>query len=159
MSRLSQHPYNYRITDFVCEVIICAHYVSRHRLANFNFAVSYSCIFVSAHCTCHSSVLVISLSYVSVQILQKSGNFCLSCLTQQAKGLWWLCASHCSISPNILVDMVSSDHRVYSNNNSTSQAIACDDFTRSHNLVIVLLCRYNNHRYYCWTEKLMLYRN
>ena len=27
-------------------------------------------------CTCHSSVLVISLCYVSVQILQKSRHFC-----------------------------------------------------------------------------------
>ena len=32
---------------------------------------SYSCTFVSAHCTYHSSVVVISLSYVSVQVLQK----------------------------------------------------------------------------------------
>ena len=42
--------------------------------------------------------------------------------------------------PNILVDVVSSDHRVYSNNDSildsTSHAIACDNFTRSRNLVI-----------------------
>ena len=40
----------------------------------------------------------------------------------------------------IPVDVVSSDHRVYSNNDSTldstSHAIACDDVTRSHNLVI-----------------------
>ena len=46
--------------------------------------------------------------------------------------------------PNILVNMVSSDHRawVYSYNDSTSDstshAITCDDFTRSHNLVIGL---------------------
>ena len=38
---------------------------------------------------------------------------------------------------------------------STSHVIACDDFTRSRNL----LCRYNNRRYYCWAEKLMLRRN
>ena len=57
--------------------------------------------------------------------------------------------------PNILVDVVSSDHRVYSNNDSTldstSRAIACDDFMRSCHLVIGLLCRY-----YCWAEKLLL---
>ena len=49
--------------------------------------------------------------------------------------------------PNILVDMVSSDHRVYSNNDSTldstSQAIAHDDFKRSRHLVIGLLHRYS----------------
>ena len=65
--------------------------------------------------------------------------------------------------PNILVDVVSSDHRVYSTNDltfdSTLHAIACDDFTRSRNLVIGLLHRYNNCRYYCWAEKLMLCRN
>ena len=65
--------------------------------------------------------------------------------------------------PNILVDMISSDHRVYSNNDFTSDsishAIAHNDFSRSHNLVIGLLRRYNNRRYYSWTEKLMLYRN
>ena len=60
---------NYRIAGFVCEVL---NHASCHELANFNSAVSYSCIFVSAYCTRYSSVLVISLSYVSVQVLQKS---------------------------------------------------------------------------------------
>ena len=37
---------------------------------------SYSCIFISAYCMCHSSVLVISLAYVYifVQILQNSAS-------------------------------------------------------------------------------------
>ena len=55
--------------------------------------------------------------------------------------------------------LVSSDHRVCSNNDSTSDstshAIACDDFTRSCNLIIGLHRRYNNLRYYCLAEKLM----
>ena len=42
--------------------------------------------------------------------------------------------------PNILEHVVSSNHRVYSNNDSTSDstshAIAHDEFTRSRNLVI-----------------------
>ena len=68
--------------------------------------------------------------------------------------------------PNILVDVVSSDHRVYGNNDSTSDStshdiardLTCDDFVRSCNLVIGLIRKYNNHRYYCWAEKLMLRR-
>ena len=53
---------------------------------------------------------------------------------------------------NILVDVVSYYHRVYSNNDSTvdstSHVIAHDDFTRSRNLAIGLLRKCNNHRYY-----------
>ena len=45
-----------------------------------------------------------------------------------------------STLPNILVDVVSSDHRVYNNNDSTSDstshAIACDGFTTLGNMVI-----------------------
>lgn len=43
-------------------------YASCLRLANFNSAVSLQCTFVSAYCMCHSSVLMVSSSYVSVQI-------------------------------------------------------------------------------------------
>ena len=132
----------YSIAGFVCEVLICVNYASccASGLANFNFAVSYSCIFVSAHCTCHSSVLVISLSYVSVQILQKSESFCFTAWPKRPKDCNG-CVNHvhddiaallqCSYIafPNILVDIVSSDHRVYSNNDLTSQAIACDSFS------------------------------
>ena len=91
------------------------------------------------------------------------------CLKQKTKGSWWLCTSRWSSQhfsnvtcPNILVDVVSSDHRVCSINdstsNSTSHAIARDDFTRPRSLVAGYLHRYNNCRYYCWAEKLMLCR-
>ena len=56
-------------------------------------------------------------------------------------------------------------HRIYSNNDSTLDStlqainIVHDDFTRPHNLVKGLLCKYNNRRYYCRAEKLMLRRN
>ena len=63
--------------------------------------------------------------------------------------------------PNILVDVVSSDHRVCSNNDSTSDstshAIAHDDFTRLQSLVAgdIIIADIS----YCWAEKLMLCRN
>ena len=83
--------------------------------------------------------------------------FLLCCLTQKVS------TSPNVTCPNILVDMVSPNHRIYSNYDSTSDltshTIACDNFMRSSNLVVGLLCRYNNHRYYCWAEKLMLCRN
>ena len=60
----------YCIAGFVCEVLLCVNYASCRELANFNPAVT-----LSAHCTCHSSMLVISLSYVSVQILQNRDTF------------------------------------------------------------------------------------
>ena len=43
-----------------------------------NYSCIFQGIFISAHCTCHSSVVVICLSYVSVQVLQKSGHFCFT---------------------------------------------------------------------------------
>ena len=72
-------------SGFVCEVLICVNYANCCKLTNFNSAVtpqvivSYSCTFISAHCTCLSSMLVISLSYsyVSVQMLQKR-HFCFA---------------------------------------------------------------------------------
>ena len=96
----------------------------------------------------------------------KKWAFLLCCLTQKIAVVVCIMTlqrfSNVTL-PNTLVNVVSSDHRVYSNNDSTSDStshvIACDDFTRSRNLVIGLLCRYNNRRYYCWTEKLMLHRN
>ena len=136
------------------------------------------CTFVSTHCTCHSSVRVISFSYVSVQIFQERDT---SALLPNPKGLriamvmWIICTttlhhfsnveSNVLTLPNILVDMVSSDHRVYNNNDSTSDstshAIAHDDFTRSSNLVIgyfadiIIITDIS----YCWAEKLTLCRN
>ena len=111
--------------------------------------ISHPYTLVSAHCMCHSFMLVIALYYVSVQILQERDT---SALLPNPKGQRsrWLCESrarqHCNTSPmqltlpNIIVDVISSDHRVYSNNDSTSDstsyAIASDDFMRSHNLVI-----------------------
>ena len=56
--------------------------------SKFYFCSLILCTFVSAHCTWHSSVLVISLSYVSVH----RGTLLFHCLTQKTKGLWWLCA-------------------------------------------------------------------
>ena len=88
----------YRIVSFVCEVLICANYASCHGLTK----SSYSYIFVSANCTCHSSMLVISLYVRLSSNTSKEWKFLLHCLTQKAKGLQWLCASrgyrhlHCS---------------------------------------------------------------
>ena len=113
-------------------------------------------LFVSAHCMCHSSVLVISLSYISVQEWTlpdpKSQRIVVVVyITTTLQHFFNI--TH----PNILVDVVSSDHRVYSDNDSTSDSTshtiqgACDDFTDQ---VIGLLSRY-----YCWADKLMLCRN
>ena len=131
---------------------------------------SYSCTFISAHCICHSSMLVISLSYVSVQILQKSGYFCFRLPDPKGQRIMVvvyiaMTSQHFSnvTCPNILVDVVSSDHRVCSNNDSTldstSHATAHDNFTRPCRLVAGYLHRYNNCRCYCWAEKLILCRN
>ena len=57
------------IAGFVCEVLICANYAICCGLANINSAVSYSYIFISAHCMCHSSVISLAYAYISVQIL------------------------------------------------------------------------------------------
>ena len=97
---------------------------------------------------CHSFVLLISLSYVSVQILQNRDT---SASLPDPKGqriMVVVCITktlqHFSLNVtllNILVDIVSSDHRarVYGNNDSisdsTSHTIARDDFMRSRNLV------------------------
>ena len=62
------------LNRMVCEVLIWANYVSCCGL-----------IFISAHCTYHSSMLVDSLSYVSVQILQKSGNSCFAVWPKRPK--------------------------------------------------------------------------
>ena len=94
----------YRTAGFVCEVLICVNYASYRELASFNSAVSYSCTFVSAHCTCQSSVHVIFLSYISVQILQ---NLDTSASLPDPKGQSQvslrLCESrarrHCNTSP------------------------------------------------------------
>ena len=55
------------------------------------------------------------------------------------------------LDPPLLVDMASSDHRVHSNNDSTSDStshsIACDNFTTSRNLIIADII--------CWAEKLV----
>ena len=52
------------LTHMLACVVLCfAHYT-------YVFC-SYSCTFISAHCMCHSFIHVISLSYVSVQILQE----------------------------------------------------------------------------------------
>ena len=98
--------------------------MSCRELANFNSACSCPCTLVSAHCTCYSSVFVVSLScVVSVQMFEK-WDTSACCLTQKAKGSRWLYESraqrHCNTSPmyltlpNILVDVLSSGHRVYS---------------------------------------------
>ena len=82
------------IVGLVSEILICMNYASCRGLANINSAVSHSCIFISSHCMCHSSVLVISLSYVpTCSNTLKEWKFLLCCLTQKAKGLQKLCAS------------------------------------------------------------------
>ena len=75
----------YHIAGFVCEVLICANYTSCCGLANINFAISYSCIFISAHCKCHSFMIYLAYVYVSVQILQKSGDFCFAVWPKRPK--------------------------------------------------------------------------
>ena len=144
--------YIYCIEGFVCEVLICANYASCRNITNFNSAVSYSATLAFLfHLTTRVTVLCL-LSYVSVQTLQKRDT---SASLPDPNGLRIAmvvcnrCMTTCSTSPmlltfpNILVDMVSSDNRVYSNNDSTSdstsQAIARDKFTKSRNLVIGLL--------------------
>ena len=147
----------YRTAGFVYEVLICANYASCRDLVILILQlaqswVSYSWTFVSAHCKCHSSMLVISF-YVSVQILQKRDTYALLPDPKRPKD-WDGCVNHvhediafatlvllqCITLPNILIDVVSSDHRVYSNNDSTSastsHAIAHDDFMRLRSLVI-----------------------
>ena len=98
------------------------------------YTCSYSCTFISAHCTCHSSVLVISLSYVSVQILQKRDTSAslpgpkgqrilivvrIMCTTTLQH--FFNVANQLTL-PNIHVDMVSSNHRISSNNDSSSSS-------------------------------------
>ena len=91
---------------------------------------------------------VISLSYVSVQILQKVE---ISASLPDPKGqrIMVIVYNHDDTAvllqfnlSKILVNVVSSDHRVYSTSDSISHAIACDNFMRSRNLVIGLLRRY-----------------
>ena len=123
---------------FVCKVLMCANYVSCRELTNFNSAVTL--VLFSAHRTCQFwSVLVISLSYVSVQILHKSGHFCFAAWPKRPKDHSG-CVHHDDIAAllqyNSPKHVVSSNHRVYSNNDSTSNsstshATACDYFTRS----------------------------
>ena len=102
----------------------------------------FSSMHVSQFCVCDFFILC--------RCSNARGTLLLHCLTQKAKESRCLYESraqrHCNTSPiqltlpNIHVDVVSSDHRVYSNNDSTSDSnshvIACDDFTRSRNLVI-----------------------
>ena len=82
---LSGTTLHYHTAGFVCKVLICENYASCRRLANFNSAVTLAHLLQLTHCTCHSSVLVISLSYVSVQILQKSGHFCFTAWPKRPK--------------------------------------------------------------------------
>ena len=86
--------------------------------------------------------------------------FLLHCLTQETKGSQWLYHNDIaalwllqSNSPK-QVDVVSSDQRVYSN------------LQLYRLLRVTMLLRritsqipYNNQRYYCWAENLMLRRN
>ena len=103
--------------------------------------------------------------FISVQILQRMD---ISTLLPDPKGQRIMVVVYITMTlqyfssvtcPNILVDVVSSDHAVYSNNDLTSDltshAIARDDFTRSCTSLGNRLLR----RYYCWAEKLMLHRN
>ena len=168
---------SYCIAGFVCQVLIFVKNASCHRLTNFNSAVSYSCIFISAHCTCHSSVLVIFSLHIRLCLnISKEWKFLLRRLTQKAKGSRWLCASWFMMSRMTLqhfsnlanfpkhpcrcgIFWSQSLHYNDSTLDSTLHAIACEDFTRSRNLVIGLLHRYNSCRYYCWAEKLILRRN
>ena len=65
---------------------------------------------------------------------------------------------------NILVKVVSFDHIASVIKDSTSDATAHarhDNFNEISRFDYWngLHINYNNHRYYCWTEKLMLHRN
>ena len=117
---------------FVCKILTCANYVSCCGLANFNSAIialRFSSLHVSQFLACYPM-------YCSNA--SKAWTFLLCCLTQQAKGSWWLrtlqrhCSSFSNVTrPNIHVDMVSSDHRVYSNNDSGSTSDSTS-YARDH---------------------------
>ena len=133
---------------YVCEVLICVNYTSCCRLTNFNPAVTlalslrFSWLHVSQFRTCDCDFFI--PCRCSNASKEWTCTFLLHYLTQKAKWSWWFCTSrwHCSTScPNILVDMASSDQRVYSNNDSTSHSTSHliasnNNFTRSHNFVI-----------------------
>ena len=106
---------------------------------------------------------MISLSYVSVQILQRVD---ISALLPDPKGQRIVMVVYNNIAhfsnvtfPNILTDMVFSVVIMIQPLIQLYKPLHVTVFTRSRNLVIGLPWRYNNHRYYCWAEKLMLHRN
>ena len=80
----------YRIADFVCKVLICANYASCHGfqililqlLLHFRF----NSLHVSQFCAWDYFILCLCSN------TSKEWTFLLCCLTQKAKGLWYLYA-------------------------------------------------------------------
>ena len=100
----------------------------------------FSSLHMSQFCACDSSSCLCSNT-------SKNGHFCFAAWPKRPKDHSG-CVHHdnitallqCNSPKHPYVDVVSSDYRVYGNNDSTldstSHAIACDDFTRSRSLVM-----------------------
>ena len=64
--------------------------------------------------------------------------------------------------PDTLVNVVSSGHRAYCIGFRFRYNFMCRTWwflKRSCNLIIKMVHSYNNHRYHCWEERLMLCKN
>ena len=110
---------SYRTAGFVCKILICADYVSCSELANYNCAVTLALLFrLTARATvphvwffilCLCSVRDTSALLCDPKGLRIAMVVCITWMTQTLQHF-----SNVANSPNILVDVVSSDHRVYS---------------------------------------------
>ena len=159
----------YHMMGFVCNVLICVNYASCRRLADFNSTVTLALSFQLTACV---TVLCLRFLYPTYVCLCSNiyKGVDISASLPDPKGQRIVVVVYITMAlqhfskvtrPNILVDVVSSDH-TYSLYNYIilmiqpwiQYTIVRDDFMRSHNLVIGLL-----RRYYCWEEKLMLHRN
>ena len=85
-------------SGFVSKVLICANYASCRELINFNSAVTLA---LSFQLITHVTVLCLWFlfpTYVSVQILQKSGHFCFAASPKRPKDWRGGCVHHDNIA-------------------------------------------------------------
>ena len=131
--------HNYRTAGFVYKILIGVNYVSCRELANFNSAGTLALSFQLTACVTVSCLWFLYPMSL-FKYFKEYRYFCFAAGPTKLKDRnGWVNHVHWQRHFATLVDMLSSDHRVYRNNdssNSTSHPIARDNFTRSCKLVI-----------------------
>ena len=152
----NRKPWNnkYRTMGFVCEVLICANYVSCHKLAHFNSAITLALLFQLNlfQLTAHVTVLCLWFLY-PMSLFSNTSKGRHSASLPDPKGqriatvVWITCMTTLHVQHFSNINVANSPKHFcrcgilwsQSNNSTldlTSHTIACDDCMRSRNLVI-----------------------